>query len=167
MGVAAPSALLASLQGPSVSPSSVSTKQSSREPKVFFYDDGRHAAGLYQFAPPLTAEDVRYTVDQLVEAGVDTLFYSAGTEGGVVQYDSRVAAKWGDNVDVWTHEIFYRAGRTLRQLVADGIDPMKVLCDRCHEKGIWFLPTICACISGGDRKVDGGYGRKSNFAYDH
>ena len=74
------------------------------EPKVFFYDDGRHAAGLYQFAPPLTAPDVAFTVDQLVAAGVDTLFYSAGPEGGVVQYDSRVAAKWGDNVDVCIHE---------------------------------------------------------------
>ena len=106
-------------------------------------------------------------MDQLVDAGVDTLFYSAGTEGGVVQYDSRVAAKWGDNVDVWTHEIFYRAARTLHQLLADGIDPMKVLCNRSHEKGLWFLPTVCVCIGGGERKVDAGLGRKSNFAYDH
>ena len=108
-----------------------------------------------------------YAVDQLVEAGVDTLFYSAGPEGGVVQYDSRVAAKWGDNVALWTHEIFYRAARTLHQLVADGHDPMKLLCDRSHEKGIWFMPAICVCILGGDRAVDNGMGRISDFVYNH
>lgn len=164
MSMAPPSAMLAA-QAPATPPRTA--KATDPEPKAFFYDDGRHAAGLYQFAPPLTAADVTYTVDQLVASGIDTLFYSAGPEGGVVQYDSRVAAKWGDNVDVWSHEIFYRASRTLHQLIADGIDPMKALCDRSHEKGILFLPTVCVCIQGGDRKEDLGLGRKSNFAYDH
>lgn len=163
MGLAAPSAMAGQTAG--VPRPAANT--AGPEPRAFFYDDGRHAAGLYQFAPPLTAADVAYTVDQLAGCGIDTLFYSAGPEGGVVQYDSRVAAKWGDNVDVWTHEIFYRASRTLHQLIADGIDPMKVLCDRSNEKGILFLPVLCVCIQGGDRKADLGLGRKSNFAYDH
>ncbi len=164
MGMAAPSALLAAqTAGASRQP----MNSAGPEPKAFFYDDGRHAAGLYQFAPPLTAADVTYTVDQLVACGIDTLFYSAGPEGGVVQYDSRVAAKWGDNVDVWSHEIFYRASRTLHQLIADGVDPMKALCDRSREKGIFFFPVLCVCIQGGDRAKDLGLGRKSNFAYDH
>lgn len=171
IGIAAPAALLSSpltLSAASpVSQPGFAAWKSPSEPKVFFYDDGRHASGLYQFAPPLTPADITYTVDQLVEAGVDTLFYSAGLEGGVVQYDSRVAAKWGDNVDLWTHGIFYRAARTLHQLVADGHDPMRLLCNRAHEKGLWFLPTICVCIGGGDRSVDIGLGRKSDFAYDH
>ena len=137
------------------------------EPRVFFYDDGRHASGLYQFAPPLTPEDFTFTVDQLVEAGVDTLFYSVGTEGGVVQYDSRVAQKWGDNVEYWQHEIFYRASRTLRQLISDGYDPIELLSRRCREKGIWFIPTLCVCTVGGNREADSGYGRKSDFAYNN
>jgi hypothetical protein len=137
------------------------------EPTVFFYDDGRHASGLYQFAPPLAPEDLTFAVDQLVDSGVDTLIYSAGLEGGAVQYDSRVAAKWGENVDVWVHPIFYRASRNLHQLIADGHDPMKILCDRCHEKGLWFLPTLPVCIVGGERSADNGYGRKSDFVYDH
>ncbi len=164
ISMAGPSAMPAA-QAPAVPRRAART--TGPEPTAFFYDDGRHAAGLYQFAPPLTAADVTYSVDQLVASGIDTLFYSAGPEGGVVQYDSRVAAKWGDNVDVWSHEIFYRASRTLHQLIAGGIDPMKVLCGRSREKGILFLPTICVCIQGGDRKEDSGLGRKSNFAYDH
>ena len=54
------------------------------EPKVFFYDDGRHASALYQFAPPLSPDDLYLAVDQLVDSGVDTLIYSAGLEGGAV-----------------------------------------------------------------------------------
>jgi len=137
----------------------------SAEPRVFIYDDGRHANPLYQFAPPLTPQDYVFTVDQLVGSGVDTLIYSAGLEGGVVQYDSRFAQKWGDNVDVWTHEIFYRASRNLHQIIADGHDPMKLYCDRCHEKGLWFIPTAPVCILGTDRKKWGGLGRTSDFAY--
>lgn len=164
LGAAAPPAMLAAQDG---SRAQGSSAPPGPEPKVFFYDDGRHAAGLYQFAPLLTASDVAFTVDQLVSAGVDTLFYSAGTEGGVVQYDSRVAQRWGENVDVWTHEIFYRASRTLHQLIADGIDPMKVLCSRAREKGILFLPTLAVGLVGGDRKEDLGLGRKSDFVYDN
>jgi len=158
-----PAASAAASAGESRPPSGYRTP----EPKVFFYDDGRHAAGLYQFAPPFDAADVTFNLDQVVEAGVDTLFYSAGLEGGVVQYDSRVAAKWGDNVRVWTHPIFYRAARNLRQLIADGLDPMKVLSQRAHEKGIWFLPTVSVGTLGNERETSLGLGRHSDFTYDN
>ena len=47
----------------------------AREPRVFMFDDGRHAAGLYQFEAPLTPRDLEFNVDQLVDSGVDTLVY--------------------------------------------------------------------------------------------
>src|SRR5205823_4865474 len=102
LGAAAPGALAGQL------PAANAPTPGARpaEPRVFFYDDGRHASGLYQFAPPLTPADFTFTVDQLVASGVDTLLYMAGLEGGVVQYDSRVAPKWGDNVRQWQHPIF-------------------------------------------------------------
>lgn len=141
------------------------TKVPGYEPQVFFYDDGRHAGPLYQFAPPLTPEDFVYSVDQLVGSGVDTLIFSAGLEGGVVQYDSQFAQKWGDNVDVWTHEIFYRASRNLQQIIRDGHDPLKLICDRCHQTGLWFIATLPVCITGSDRTKHHGLGRTSDFAY--
>lgn len=139
----------------------------SNEPRVFYYDDGRHFSGLYQFSPPLDSGDLTYAVDQLVNSGVDTLLYSAGLEGGIVQYGSQVAQKWGDNVKQWDHPIFYRASRNLQQLVADGHDPMRILAERCHEKGIWFIPSGTVCIVGGNRKKEIGYGRKSDFVFDN
>ena len=161
LGATAPAALAADAAPRPASPSP------KAEPKVFFYDDGRHASGLYQFAPPLTPGDLTFAVDQLVASGVDTLIYSAGLEGGVVQYDSRIGQKWGENVDVWSHPIFYRAARNLKHLIDGGHDPLKILCDRAHEKGLWLIPTLPLCIVGGKRPEDQGYGRKSDFVYDH
>ena len=137
------------------------------EPRVFMFDDGRHAASLYQMEPPLKPEDLTYNVDQLVDSGVDTLMYFAGLEGGVVMYDSRVAPQWGDNVVKWTHTVWYRASRNIKQLIADGHDPLKLLCDRSHEKGIWFIAANWVGFEGGDRETSGGLGRKSDFVYDH
>lgn len=161
IAASAPAALAGSVTPAAAAPTA------TPEPKVFFYDDGRHASGLYQFAPPLTPEDLTFAVDQLVNSGVDTLIYSAGLEGGVVQYDSQIGQKWGEKVKVWSHPIFYRAARNLKQLIADGHDPIKILCDRAHGKGLWFLPTLPLCIVGGERSADAGYGRTSDFAYDH
>jgi hypothetical protein len=79
-----------------------STREAANDPRVFMFDDGRHAAGLYQFEPPLTPADHSYTVDQLVASGVDTYIYGATLEGGVALYPSQVAQKWGDNVERWT-----------------------------------------------------------------
>src|SRR5580765_1546241 len=74
-----------------------------REPTVFLFDDGRHAAGLYQFEPPLTPSDHAYTVDQLAGSGVDTYIYCANVEGGSAVYASQVSQKWGETVTEWTH----------------------------------------------------------------
>ena len=39
---------------------------------MFVYDDGRHASPLYQFAPPLSADDIVFTVDQAALTRVRT-----------------------------------------------------------------------------------------------
>ena len=86
---------------------------------------------------------------------------------GRVRVDGHVARK-SDRLEAGQEiEAFYRAARNLHQLIADGHDPLKLLCDRCHETGLWFLPTLPVSIIGGPRAQDNGYGRKSDFAYDN
>ena len=165
LGAAVPAGLAAS-STPAAEPTSATT-QPTGEPRVFLFDDGRHAASLYQFEAPITPEDLNFNVDQLVDSGVDALVYFAGVEGGVVLYDSAVAQTWGDNVTRWTHPVWYRAGRNIQQLIRDGHDPLKLLCDRCNEKGIFFLASNWVNLSGGDRKTHGGLGRKCDFVYDN
>lgn len=167
VGAIAPGAIAVATPGSTAATTTPRKQDGNDEPRVFFYDDGRHGSGFYQFEPPLIPDDLNVAVDQLVDSGVDTLFYSAGLEGGAVQYDSRVAAKWGDNVDQWNHAIFYRASRNLHQLIADGHDPMNFLAERCHQKGIFFLPTCPVGIVGGTRETDLGFGRKSDFVLDN
>lgn len=135
------------------------------EPRVFIRDDGRHAAGMDQFEPPLARSDLTLSVDQLVGSGVDTLFFSAGVEGGTVIYDSRVAQKLGDNVDKWTHAVHYRDARHLRQIVADGHDRLKLLCDGCHQEGIGFIASLCIDI--GSYISPRGHGRTSDFVFNN
>ena len=165
VGASAPAAVVAGNAGQGAGDEAV--RADAPEPRVFLFDDGRHAACLYQFEPPLTPEDLTFNVDQLVDSGVDTLVYFSGMEGGVVLYDSEVAQKWGDNVTRWTHPVWYRASRNLQQLIRDGHDPLKLLCERCHDKGILFLASDWVNLSGGDRATYGGQGRKADFVYDN
>ena len=137
------------------------------EPKVIMFDDGRHASGFYQFEPPMSADDLLLNIDQLIDSGIDTYVYFAVIEGGTVMYDSKVSQVWGDNVLKWNHFVWYRASRIIKQLIAEGNDPLKLICDRCHEKGIWCIPQNPASLLGGTRELDGGLGRKSDFVYDH
>ncbi len=151
---AAPSQLAAS--GPASEPRPIARPE---EPRVLMVDDGRHAAPLYQFAPPLTPSDFVVTVDQLAESGIDTLIYLAGVEGGTALYDSQVCQKWGENVTKWTHPVFYRAARNIRHLIDSGHDPLKLICDRCREKGIFVIPGGWVSLHAGYLEDDRGSGR--------
>jgi hypothetical protein len=133
--------------------------------RVFIRDDGRHAAGFDQFEPPLARGDVTQIVDQLAGSGVDTLLFSAGVEGGTVIYDSRVAQKLGDNVDVWTHPVHYRDARHIRQLIADGHDRIGMLCEQSHQNGLWFIASLCLGIA--TYVSPRGHGRTSDFVFDN
>ena len=82
-------------------------------------------------------------------------------------YDSAVAQKIGDNIDRWVHPVYYRTARNVQQLVADGHDPLKLLCDRAHEKGVWFLAGAWLTMTGGVRETFAWEGGNSDFVYDH
>jgi hypothetical protein len=136
-------------------------------PRIFVYDDGRHASPLYQFAPPLTPDDIVFTVDQFAGSGADTVIVSAGLEGGPVHYATKHGQLWGANVEKWEHLIFYRASRNLHQLVADGHNPMQLMCDRAHQASMFCIPTLPLCIVGQpDLRSMRGLGRTSDFAYE-
>ncbi len=117
--------------------------------------------------PPLNPTDFTATVDQLVESGIDTLIYLAGVEGGTALYDSRVCQKWGENVLKWSHPVFYRAARNIRHLIDSGHDPLKLICDRCREKGIFLIPGAWVSLHAGYLEDDRGRGRHSDFVYNN
>ena len=167
VGAGAPASLVVTGSSAGMSPAAKRESKRRKEPRVFLFDDGRHAADLYCFEPPVTPADHAAIVDQLAGSGADTLVYFAGTEGGTVLYDSKVCQLWGDEVKKWTHYVWYRAAKVLRQLIRDGHDPLKVLCDRCHQTGLFMIASAWVCVQGGTREKNEGLGRKSAFAMDN
>ena len=70
--------------------------------------------------------------EQLASSGVDTLIWLAGVEGGNVIYDSKVAPLWGSNVETWTHPVWFRGWKNPQALIAEGHDPLALLCNNCR-----------------------------------
>ena len=147
------------------------TQQARRDPtglpRVFLFNDGRHAGGLDSFEPPVTAEDHVFIADQLAGSGVDALVLFAGGAHGTVLYPSRVADLWGATVKRWNHYVWARTGRVLRQLIADGHDPLKLLCDQCHSNGLLMIASAWISLHGASRETHENLGRWSSFALDH
>jgi len=52
-------------------------------------------------------------------------------------------------------------------MVADGHDPVRLLCDRAHQKGVWFLAGGWLTVTGGVREAFAREGGNSDFALDH
>ena len=138
-----------------------------KEPRIFLFDDGRHAADLYAFEPPVTPDNHAAIVDQLASSGADTFVYFATVEGGTALYPSQVCQLWGTETKKWTHYVWYRAGKILRQLIDEGHDPLKIMCDRCHETGLFMIASSWVSLQGGTREEDEGLGRVSAFAMDN
>eukprot|EP01051_Picozoa_sp_SAG22_P004976 SAG22_NODE_283_length_13027_cov_25.568535_7_plen_416_part_00 len=135
--------------------------------RAFVLDDGRHAAAPYAFAHPCTAADFETSADQLISSGCDTLIWLAGVEGGNAIYDSAVAPLWGSNVTRWSHTVWYRGWRNLQSLIEQGGDPLAILCDRCHAKGVLMVAGSWASFLGNTRELAGGLGRTSDWVFDH
>ena len=136
-------------------------------PRVFLFNDGRHAGGLDSFEPPITSRDHVFIADQLAHSGVDALVLFAGVGEGTVLYPSQVADLWGATVNRWNHYVWARTATVLKQLIDDGHDPLKLLCDGCHRNGILLIASAWVSLHGASRETHENLGRWSAFALDN
>ncbi len=136
-------------------------------PRVFLFNDGRHAGGLDCFEPPITSRGHVFLADQLAGSGVDALVYFAGVGEGTVLYPSQVADLWGATVHRWGHYVWARTGKVLRQLIEDGHDPLRLLCDQCHRNGILMIASAWVSLHSASRETHENLGRWSAFALDN
>ena len=119
-----------------------------RKPRLIYYNDSRHEH-LYQYDPPMSLARLRQPVDELVGSGVDTLFYGLGM-GYTFLYDTRVGTRFGElakehnNGTVW-----WRAAENLERALKAGHDPLKIVVDRAHEKGIQIVGSLRINDTGG------------------
>ena len=132
------------------------------KPKLMFDHDSRHSL-IYQYEPPINKEEFESAVDELVGTPVDAIMFTLG-EGRTMLHDTKVGEQWGHNVDMWSHAVFRRAWQNAQKLIAEGNDPLRIICDRAHAKGILVYPTLLAQQTSGDRPQDV---RSSDFFFDN
>ena len=89
---------------------------------------------VYIYEPPMNKRIYTAPIDELVDLGIDTITYAVG-DCRVLPYDTQAGERWG-------HNIWYRAALNLGQFIADGYDPLHVVCERAHELGFNFMPSL-------------------------
>ncbi len=135
-------------------------------PRIMFYSDGRHPL-LYMYEPPMQREELESVVDELAGTPVEALMFCLG-DGRTMMHDTSAGELWGDNVaGPWPHVIFRRASQNARTLIEQGNDPLRIVCDRAHAKGMLLYPTLLVQLESGVRG-GGGYDiRSSDFRLDN
>jgi len=109
-------------------------------PRIWFYHDGRHPH-IYRYEPPMRREEYAACIDELAGTPVEAVSFCLG-EGRTVLHDTTVGELLGHNVDSWDHLVFRRAHQNARALIQAGDDPLRVVCQRAHERGIRLYPCL-------------------------
>ena len=118
--------------------SSVAKAQSTVQPpkEVFFYSDGRHSS-VYLYEPPMAVRHYVEPIDELLDLGIDTISYAVG-DCSVLLYDTKVGERWGHNLDLVDHIVWYRAGQNAQSMIERGMDPLRVVCEHAQKRGFQF-----------------------------
>ena len=132
------------------------------KPRIMFYHDGRHSL-IYMYEPPMQKEEYEAAVDELVGTPVEALMFCLG-DGRTVLHNTKVGELWGHNVEKWPHLIFRRAHQNAKQLIQNNLDPLCLICDRAHAKGMLVYPTLLVQQGRGERGQDV---RCSDFRFDN
>ena len=136
-----------------------------KKPRIMFYHDGRHPL-LYMYEPTMQKEECEAAVDELVGTPVEALMFCLG-DGRTMLHDTEVGELWGHNVRQWPHLIFRRAYQNALDLIQAGNDPLRVICDRAHDVGLMFYPTLLMQLESGERGGPGYDIRSSDFRLDN
>ena len=112
-----------------------------RKPKLIYYNDDRHYL-MYRYDPPMSLHRFQQPVDEILGTGVDTLSFGLGS-GQTFWHDTEIGLKWGERIEKHNNGVmWWRAAENLRLALEAGIDPLKVVIDRAHEKGIQVLGSL-------------------------
>lgn len=127
-----------------------------------FENDGRHPL-IYMYEPPMEREEYEAAVDELLGTPVQAIMFGLG-DGRTVLHQTQVGELWGHNVHPWPHLIFHRAYRNAKGLIAQGLDPLRIVCNRAHECGLLIYPTLLVQQGRGELGADT---RCSDFWWNH
>ena len=88
-------------------------------------------------------EDAWRPVDEVAGTGVDTFVYGVSRDDGLF-YPSRVGLQFGADRGSAEQDLsaYWRVSENMASLEARGLDPLRVLVDRAHAKGMEFVASL-------------------------
>ena len=137
-------------------------KSAKNKPRIMYFNDSRHDL-VYHYEPPMSKRQFEAPVDELVGTSVEALCLGLG-DGRTVFHDTKVSEVWGDPVKKWSHKVFHRAYQNVRGAIDQGIDPLRVACERAHAKGMLLYPTLLVNQGNRGSSVEEDV-RSSNFRF--
>ena len=118
------------------------------DPRLLFYNDARHYH-LYCYEPPISLEDARAPVDEIAGTRVDTFVYGFGA-GPSMFHLTEVGEVFGSHLEAF-RDIpgvqrgtlpTWRAHENIMSLKERGVDLLRLLIDRAHEKDLAFYASL-------------------------
>jgi hypothetical protein len=96
----------------------------------------------------MTMEDAWGPVDEVAGTAVDTFIYGVEREDGIF-YPSKATVQFGEDRRPFKDAYEWRTWENMKSLEARGLDPLTVLIDRAHEKGMEFFASLRLAGWGG------------------
>ena len=139
-----------------------------RKKRIGYINDARHYY-LFVFEPPMNLRDAWRPVDDVAGTNVDTFIYMVERGDGLF-YPSKVGRRFGEDIQPFEQNAYYRVWYNMQSLIDRGLDPLRVLIDRAHEKDMEFIASLrMTSYLGLDpaHKVPEGRGMAVREARDH
>ena len=111
-----------------------------RKRRTIYFNDARHYY-LFVFEPPMKLEDAWIPIDECAGTAVDTFVYGVARDDGLF-YPSKVGPRFGTGMPPFTLGAYYRVWHNMQSLMDRGLDPLTVLIDRAHDKGMEFIASL-------------------------
>ena len=108
--------------------------------RLIMYNDARHFH-MYIYEPPMRLEDAWRPIDEIAGTAVDTFAYGFGV-GPTMFHDTKVGEIWGTRFEKLPNSVDWRAYENIMSLIKRGHDPLNVILDRAHEKGLAFIGSL-------------------------
>ena len=118
-----------------------------RKQRTIYHNDARHYY-LWLYDPPMRLRDAWRPIDDVAGTAIDTFSYCVQRGDGLF-YPSRTGLMFGIDQQPFTNAIAWHAWHAMHSLIDQGLDPLQVLIDRAHEKGLEFWADLRLATYGG------------------
>ena len=111
-----------------------------RRRRTIYFNDARHYY-LFVFEPPMRLEDAWRPVDEAAGTAVDTFIHGVSRADGLF-YPSEVGLRFGVDMRPFGNAPYWRVWENMQSLIDRDLDPLSVLIDRAHHKGMDFFASL-------------------------